>query len=145
MDDPLENDLGLWIGRSSQMTPEEKITLLKSCWIPPMSYDFSKDVKPSERKFKHAWIQTYSPWLVYSKALKGGLCKFCVLFPPPIGSVKGILGSFMIKPFTRYKNYMKIVKNILLIIGTKLQLLRPEILLLMLQLMCNYYTATKKL
>lgn len=104
MDDPLENDLGLWIGRSSQMTPEEKITLLKSCWIPPMSYDFSKDVKPSERKFKHAWIQTYSPWLVYSKALKGGLCKFCVLFPPPIGSVKGILGSFMIKPFTRYKN-----------------------------------------
>ena len=36
IDDPLQNDLGLQIGRSFHMTPKEKSMFLKSCWILPI-------------------------------------------------------------------------------------------------------------
>ena len=32
-------------------------------------------------RFQKAWLENYK-WLVYSPLLQGGLCKFCVLFPP---------------------------------------------------------------
>lgn len=99
-----ENDLGRWIGRTSQMTAPKKKELLTNCWVPPTTYDFAKDVGLSSRKFNHGWLQTYSPWLAYSKGSKGALCKFCVLFPPLPGTVKGVLGSFIVTPFIRYKH-----------------------------------------
>lgn len=98
-----DNDLGKWVGRTSLMTTSQKLDMLKRCWVPPENYDFSKDAKAADlqRKFNHSWLQTYSPWLVYSKHLKGALCLYCVLFPPK--TVVGVLGSFVIRPFCRFK------------------------------------------
>ncbi|XP_045505302.1 uncharacterized protein LOC123701788 [Colias croceus] len=98
-----DNDLGKWVGRTSLMTTSQKLDMLKRCWVPPENYDFSKDAKAADlqRKFNHSWLQTYSPWLVYSKHLKGALCLYCVLFPPK--TVVGVLGSFVIRPFCCFK------------------------------------------
>lgn len=41
--------------------------------------------------------------------LKGALCLYCVLFLPT--TVQGVLGSFVIRPFTRYKAMHEFCKN----------------------------------
>ncbi|XP_060858819.1 zinc finger MYM-type protein 1-like [Metopolophium dirhodum] len=85
--------------------------ILKRCWTPPENYNFSEDAIAvgSKRKFNHSWLQAYAPWLAYSKILKGALCLYCVLFPPK--KVQGVLGSFIIKPFTRYKDIHENCRN----------------------------------
>lgn len=91
------------------MTTAQKMEILKRCWIPPENYNFAEDATHLKRKFKHSWLQTYAPWLAYSKRLKGALCLYCVLFPPT--SVQGVVGSFIIRPFTRYKDMHELCKN----------------------------------
>lgn len=54
-------------------------------------------------------METYSPWLKYSKKVKRTLCLYCVLFPPI--NVSEVLGSFIIKSFTRYKHVHEHCKN----------------------------------
>ncbi|KAG8233746.1 hypothetical protein J437_LFUL003816, partial [Ladona fulva] len=51
----------------------------------------------------------YAPWLAYSKKLKGALCIYCVLFPPT--KVHGVLGSFIVRPSTRYKDMHEFAKS----------------------------------
>ncbi|XP_031637258.1 zinc finger MYM-type protein 1-like, partial [Contarinia nasturtii] len=112
-DDFPEFDIGKYLGKSTSMTRPQKLDILKKCWSPPKSYDFSKDVAErriySQRKFIHDWLTTYAPWLTYSKKLKGALCLYCVLFPPTV--VQGVLRSFIVTPFTRYKNMHEECKN----------------------------------
>jgi hypothetical protein len=58
---------------------------------------FKKDVSIISKdtcKIKESWLYAYL-WLVYLTSLKGGLCKYCVLFKPALK--RGIFGSFMIK------------------------------------------------
>ncbi|GBP44582.1 52 kDa repressor of the inhibitor of the protein kinase [Eumeta japonica] len=81
-----ENDLGLYVGLATQLSTEKKRELLQNPWIPPRNYDFQSDASHLKRKFNHAWLDQYAPWLVYSKRLKGALCKHCVLFPPPVST-----------------------------------------------------------
>lgn len=90
-------DIGEWLGKSSSMTRPVKLDVLKNCWTPPNSY-----VGDKERSFIYGWLSTNSPWLCYSKRLKGALCVFCSLFPP--SNVQAVLGSFIVTPFTKYKN-----------------------------------------
>ena len=78
--------------------------LLKRVWVPPKTYDLTEGGTFSSRKFKHDWLQTYSPWLTYSQKEKGAFCLYCVLFPPPTATVQGVLGAFIVRPFTKYKN-----------------------------------------
>jgi len=106
-----ENDIGQWVGRSNHLTTSQKMDILKRCWTPPENYNFSEDAIAvgSKRKFNHSWLQAYAPWLAYSKILKGALCLYCVLFPPK--KVQGVLGSFIIKPFTRYKDIHEGCRN----------------------------------
>lgn len=99
-----ENDLGYYVGRSSQLTIEKKKDLLQNPWVPQKTYDFANDATHLKRKFNHFWLDQYAPWLVYSSRLKGALCKHCVLFPPVQGTVKGVLGSFMIRPHLKFKD-----------------------------------------
>lgn len=106
-----ENDLGCYVERAFQLTVEKKKELLKSPWAPPKNYNFAIDASHFRRKFNHAWLDQYSPWLVYSKRLKGALCKHCVLFPPATGTVKGVLGSFIIRPFTKFKDVHEDCRN----------------------------------
>lgn len=111
MDDSHENDLGRYLGRSSMISEEKKRHLLTDCWIPPKTYDFAADATHLKRKFNYQWLDTYSPWMAYSKRLKGALCKYCVLFPPALSTVKGVLGSFIVRPFTKYKDIHEACRN----------------------------------
>lgn len=104
-----EFDLGEWIGKSYRRTSAQKSEMLKRCWNPPPSYNFSLDAHDKKRVFIHSWLSTYSPWLAYSMKLKGALCLYCVLFPPT--TVQGVLGAFMITPFVRYKHMHDACKN----------------------------------
>lgn len=97
-----ELDLGFWIGKSSSMSRDQKLNLLKRCWMPPQNYDFKKDSIGSSRGFIHKYLDTYKPWLMYTKEIKGALCLYCVLFPPV--TVQGILGAFVVRPFTSYNH-----------------------------------------
>lgn len=95
------NDIGQWVGRVFVMDDSAKREMLNNCWIPPPNYNFAEDSAGPKRKFCHYWLQMYTPWLAYSKKLKGSVCLYCVLFPPK--NVQGYTGSFIIKAFVRYK------------------------------------------
>lgn len=97
-----EFDVGKWLGKVSEMTTAQKSDLLYRRWKPTEGYDFRADAENPQRRFIHNWLQTYAPWLSYSKKLKGALCIYCVLFPPTV--FQGVLGAFAIKPFTKYKD-----------------------------------------
>ncbi len=49
--------------------------------------------------FQVSWLEKYR-WFAYSPSSEGGLCKFCVLFPPKSGSING---TFVTSPFTNLK------------------------------------------
>lgn len=104
-----EFDVGKWIGKSSQLSDAEKLDILNHRWVPPTSYNFHADSNDPKRRFLHGWLSTYAPWLSYSKKLKGGLCLFCVVFPPI--TVQGVLGSFIVKPFDKYKDLHQACKS----------------------------------
>lgn len=104
-----EFDIGHYIEKSPELSTAKKSEILKQCWVPPQTYNFHSDAHDSKRVFIHNWLKTYAPWLAYSKKLKGALCLYCVLFPPTV--VKGLLGSFIVKPFTRYKHMHDSCKN----------------------------------
>lgn len=42
--------------------------------------------------------------MAYSRRQKGAFCKYCTLFPPNPNSFRGILGSFVIRPFCKFKD-----------------------------------------
>lgn len=100
-------DLGEWINKP--LTSEQRSQILKHCWIPQRSYDFSADSTESNRKFLHEWLNTYAPWLAYSKKMKGALCLYCVLFRQNV--VRGVLGAFVTTAFSKYKDLHDACKN----------------------------------
>lgn len=86
------------------LSTEIKKELLKNTWSPSATYDFAEDAKHLKRKFNYSWLETYSPWLAYSRHQKGAFCKYCTLFPPNPNSFRGVLGSFIIRPFCKFKD-----------------------------------------
>lgn len=106
-----KNDIGNHIGRVSLLSHEEKRDILSKTWVPPETYDFKLDARHLKRKFNHVWLRQYTPWLAYSQKLKGPLCKYCVLFPPPSSTIKGTLGSLMVRPFLKYKDIHEYCKS----------------------------------
>lgn len=85
-----------------------KYKILLNPWQPQKNYDFKNDGVGTKRTFRPDWLSLY-PWLVYSKAVKGPLCKFCVLFRPRIthGSHHG---AFINRPFTNFKKFHECAK-----------------------------------
>jgi len=57
------------------------------------------------RPFRHIWLEENNTWLSYSAigGVKGAFCRVCVLFKPNVH--RGIQGGFIIKPFTKYKDF----------------------------------------
>ena len=56
------------------------------------------------RSFQLKWLDKY-PWLIYSKELDGGFCKFCSL----LARNRSELGVLVNKPFRRWVKVTKIV------------------------------------
>ena len=62
------------------LTSGQKYALLTSHQRPDPQFAFPKVYHSGcMRSFQHKWLNKY-PWLVYSKNLDGGFCKFCALF-----------------------------------------------------------------
>lgn len=99
-----ENDIGRYVSCANNLPSEKKKELLTNPWVPSSNYDFASDAIHLKRKFNHRWLDQYTPWLVYSSRLKGALCLYCILFPPRIATVKGVLGSFMVRPYMKFKD-----------------------------------------
>ena len=78
-----------------RLPDEQKYKLLKHHFRPPENFSFPDGCN---RSFKNKWLETYSPWLVYSLALDGGFCIACALFSMNRES-KGILVN---KPFKNW-------------------------------------------
>lgn len=94
-------DLGFYINKSN-LSDELKYKLLTKPYVPFDNYDFKNDSISQKRNFKIEWLKQYR-WLVYSRHLKGGLCKHCVVFRPIVK--RGLLGAFIVSEFTKYKDF----------------------------------------
>ena len=99
-------DLGNIINGSvclKELTREEKLGYLKNPHMPSRTnFITQKVIKGSERKeknltFQASWLQKFK-WLVHSEVAKGGLCKYCILFPPTDPRINQ-KGALVTKPF----------------------------------------------
>ena len=101
------NDLGLILRETmtdsevsraiSALTPGpgQKYTLLREHYKPSQSFVFPKVYSNGcHRSFQQNWLDKY-PWLVYSKEVDNGFCKFCSLFAPN----RNMPGVLVNKPF----------------------------------------------
>ena len=57
-----------------------------------------KDRRKKTLRFQLSWLETYK-WLVYSQSANGGLCKFCVLFPPAASGATSSINTFVTRAF----------------------------------------------
>jgi len=76
--------------------------------VPENSYNFKKDSSDKNRSFRLQWLTEY-PFISYSAKLKGILCRYCVLFKPNVD--RGVQGRFIIKEFSKYKDFHDSVKQ----------------------------------
>ncbi|CAH0558940.1 unnamed protein product [Brassicogethes aeneus] len=98
--DDVGDDLGDYM-ESLHIKESKKYSLLTCPYVPFKNYDFKKDATGKKRFFQRGWLKVYE-WMVYSKKLKGALCKHCVLFSPNVK--RGVKGAFVIKELTAYKH-----------------------------------------
>ena len=87
-----------------ELSNGQKYQLLNDHYKPSADYSFPKTF--CYRSFQHRWLEKH-PWLVYSKAAKGGFCKFCALF----SKNRANLGVLVNKPFTNWIKVHKIVQG----------------------------------
>lgn len=103
-------DIGLFLSKSS-LSDSLKYNVLLKAWKPDRLYNFKNDLASDggkRRPFLYNWLDEFH-FIAYSSQLKGALCKFCVLFPPRVD--RGVQGSFIKTPFTKYKNFREAVKT----------------------------------
>lgn len=100
-------DLGLFIS-TVNISDKTKYNLLVNPLTPLPNYNFKTDVAEGKRAFRVEWMQKYN-WMVYSKTLKGALCKYCVVFKPAVH--RGFQGAFIKKEFTKYKDLNECAKS----------------------------------
>ena len=83
----------------------EKYKLLTDHFQPSSNFPFPKVFSHGcNWQFQHKWLSKY-PWLVYSKVLNGGFCKFCSLF----ATERAQLGVLVNRPFTAWIKVQNIV------------------------------------
>ena len=111
------NDIGLVIqeGMSVEeitsavlaLTPSQKYLLLTKHFKPDKGFLFPKIYSNGcNRSFQLSWLEKY-PWLVYSKEVDGGFCKYCTLFVKNRSS----LGALVNWPFRKWIKVNKIVEG----------------------------------
>lgn len=99
-------DLGQYLDCSlSFISNDVKYQLLTKPQVKFFTHDFKKDALnfgKDKRQFQKNWLESY-PWLVYSPSLKGGLCKYCVLFKPTLK--RGVFGAFVVNAQKDFKHF----------------------------------------
>lgn len=93
--------------KHDDLSPQDVFNYLKNHVIPKKNEVISQEVvKGAEKRkktliFQLSWLDTYK-WLAYSPSAEGGLCKFCILFPPTTGQVMNS-STFVTVPFTNLR------------------------------------------
>ncbi|CAH1108108.1 unnamed protein product [Psylliodes chrysocephalus] len=100
-------DIGNFVNCST-VSDDIRLKLLTDPWLPASNYDFKLDVGDGKRAFRLEWLKEF-PVLTYSAKCKGIFCRNCVLFKPPVK--RGFQGSFIEKPFVKYKNFHEHTKK----------------------------------
>ena len=111
------NDIGLVIqeGMSleevsravSALSPCQKYSLLTKHFKPDRGFLFPKIYSNGcNRSFQLSWLERY-PWLVYSKEVDGGFCKYCSLFVKDRNSLSALVNC----PFRKWVKVNKIVEG----------------------------------
>ena len=89
------------------LSPCQKYLLLTKHFKPDKGFLFPKMYSNGcNRSFQLSWLEKY-PWLVYSKEVDGGFCKYCSLFVKDRNS----LGALVNSPFRKWVKVSKIVKG----------------------------------
>lgn len=101
------SDIANFISLNADEQSNRKLWI-DNVYVPNNSYNFKADAQDPSRPFKASWLKTYT-WMTYSQKLKGVFCLHCVLFKPTV--CRGILGGFIIKPYTKLNIYTKMPKN----------------------------------
>ena len=105
-------DVGLYIQATARINDDLKYHILTEPFKPHETYDFKKDVPEHEagkRRFRHAWMVQYAPWLAYSSKLKGAVCIYFILFPQKVN--RGFQGAFITTAFRKYKDFNECARN----------------------------------
>ena len=90
----------------SALSPCQKYSLLTKHFKPDRGFLFPKTYSNGcNRSFQLSWLERY-PWLIYSKEVDGGFCKYCSLF----GKDRNSLGALVNHPFIG-KGYNKIFEG----------------------------------
>lgn len=102
-----DRDVGRYMDVVSHasLTDDDRVKLITEPWTPGKSYNFHNDLQEGQKRpFIHNWLELekYKYWLVYSAHVRGAICRHCVLFRPAVR--RGVQGSFIVKPFTKYKD-----------------------------------------
>lgn len=108
-----KNDIGNYL-TIVNIDDDVKFDILCNPWVPSTSYNFKNDLKlENGRPFRHIWLEENNTWLSYSaiEGIKGAFCRVCVLFKPNVH--RGIQGGFIIKPFTKYKDFHACCRSLL--------------------------------
>ncbi|KAL5236687.1 hypothetical protein ACI65C_004097 [Semiaphis heraclei] len=101
-----------FIINKSNLSDELEYKLLTKSYVPSDSYDFKNDSIAQKRNFKIEWLKQYR-WLVYSRHLKSGLCKHCVVFRPVIFifTRKNIKSEWHRDSVSQSTDFLKIMSN----------------------------------
>ncbi|XP_072039158.1 uncharacterized protein [Amphiura filiformis] len=113
--DDIYNDIGTIINATmtnqdvknaiNALPSAKKYALLRDHVIPESEFKFpTVYINGCNRSFNHDWLTKYK-WLVYSKTLDGGFCKYCALF----AKKREKLGVLVNKPFTRWTKVSKVL------------------------------------
>ena len=89
----------------SSLSPGEKYNMVLYHFVPSPSFTFPKVFDCGcNRSFQATWLEKY-PWLVYSKVLDGGFCKYCALFVKDRDKCSVLVN----RPFKKWVKLNKIV------------------------------------
>ena len=91
----------------ADLSPGDKYLLLSDPFVPDPSYPFPRvNIYGCNRSFQYSWLGKY-PWLVYSKELDGGFCRYCTLFAKNMH----LLGVLVRTLFRQWVKVNKVLEN----------------------------------
>ena len=91
-----------------ELSNEQKYQLLNDHYKPSADYSFPITFSNGcYRSFQHRWLEKH-PWLVYSKAAKGGFCNFCALFSKNRANL-GVLVNNLSLTGSKYTKLFKVM------------------------------------
>lgn len=99
-------DIGKFVGKRSVLSDGEIFHIITSHWEPSSSFQFPHQKGQNRgRRCQRQWLEKF-PWLAYSAADDGLLCKHCMFF-----SAREDIGQFVSKPFHQWQKALEKIQE----------------------------------